>query len=131
TFAQALRQLCEHYQLRPSEYPRGRYVLYNAPMAAPPPANEKPPGAVEKDGIRFFVREVDVQEGRSIAFEAGQGGWDGASASVQVGCRLLTGDAERIASIENASAKDDLGNLLIANGNDYYSSGSGPYPDEW
>jgi hypothetical protein len=129
SFARALRQLCEKYNLRPSQRPGGGYTLYPAGAAgAAPPA---PVGLFEKDGARLFARGVSVNESRSVAFTEGGQDWTNASLSLQLGCQLVDGDGETIAGVRNLTAKDDLGNLIVADERRTYRDGSGQYPDEW
>jgi hypothetical protein len=69
SFAQALRQLCSKYHLRPSRG-SGAYAL--APDLAPPPAvPPKRVGLVEKNGVRLYVRSVDVSINRRVDFAGG------------------------------------------------------------
>jgi len=81
-------------------------------FAAAPPAAEKPVGLFEKNGVRLSATGVNVSENRSVSFIANGPAWDNANTVVSLQCRLATGDGETIAGIENASAKDDRGNLL-------------------
>src|SRR5438874_2296388 len=130
TFAQALRQLCEHYNLRPGRQMGGGYLLWPAGNA-PPLAAEKPVGLFEKNGLRLSAQGVQMMENRSISFVANGQAWNNASTSVTLQCRLAAGDADSIAGIENATAKDDRGNLLVSAGGTGYYYGNSQYPDEW
>jgi hypothetical protein len=131
SLARALRQLCGRYNLRSYRAPEGGFWL--SPLGpATVPALQAPP-AVEKNGLRLFVRSVSVFENMSAAFVPGLGEWNGASVYLQLGCQALDGDAEAIAGVDNVTARDDMGNLLVAEqdmGHSYYGA-SGPYPDEW
>jgi hypothetical protein len=134
TFARALRQLCEKYGLRPNPRPAGGYTLYPAAGAAVPAPAQKPVGLFEKNGVRLFARGINVTDYRAISFANGVPLFGpGASLSLHLACELADGDAERIAGVQNLTARDDLGNLILSDdqGRSYYSSGYGQYPDEW
>lgn len=131
TFAQALRQVCERYQLRPSRGVGG-YLLYPNPQA-PPAAPPQRVGLVEKEGVRLFVRSVNIFENRQVHFLNGPAEAAG-SGNLQIYTVAQLGDldGESIAGIQNVVAKDDLGNALGQQGATY-SGGNfdGAYPDEW
>jgi hypothetical protein len=130
TFAEALRQLCRKYHLRPGRRTEG-YVLYPG-QDAPAPRDPKPVGLVDKNGVRLSVASVGMYENRQINFGGG-GDFAAANLQVQVQAQLGELDAEAIGAIENVTAKDDLGNVIAQQGAPYYGSvqSDGMYPDEW
>lgn len=131
TFARALRQVCEKYNLRAGRR-LGGYTLYsgfNAPAPAP-----RLTSVVEKAGMRFFPRSVTVEDRRTLNL-ADDGAPDQGYGYLQfqLGVELGDGDAEMVAGIENVSAKDDTGNLLTADTSRmFYGAFLGQtFPDEW
>jgi hypothetical protein len=129
TFARAVREVCERYNLRPSRT-AGGYVLYPG-FQAPPPAPKRV-GLFEKDGIRFYARSVSIYENRQLAFDGGDGN-SSSGLQVTLGAELGDGDAEVLAGLQHVVARDDLGNVVGQRGGDYlgsYSDG-GLLPDEW
>lgn len=133
TFGRALRQLCRQFDLMPSRRDAG-YVLYPSGNA-PAPANAKPVGLVEKDGIRMYATSIRVQDSRYLNFIGPNPMFGGGGLYLSVSAEMDDRDPELIAGIENASAKDDLGNLLVSEqqprfiGGEVYNNSR--YPDEW
>lgn len=131
TFARALRDLCRRFDLQPTRR-AGGYLLI--PLAGAVPG--KPPARVglwERDGLRLFAREVSIDESRAMNFVGEEAEGGGGGLTVQVFGELGAGDAERVSGIENARARDDLGNVMTAT-DDGYSDPFSPlaaYPDEW
>src|SRR5262249_34021071 len=125
-FARALRQVCQRYRLHPGARPGG-YTLYPEPGGAPAPG--KRVGLVEKDGVRLYVRAVSVSMNRRVSFVGDQPPFDNSSLALDFGGELETGDAATIAGIDNVSARDDTGNVMLSQVG--RSSLGSPYPDEW
>jgi hypothetical protein len=133
TFARALRQLCERFELSPVR--RGGSYLLSGPGIRPGLPAQKP--VFEKDGLRLFARRVEILEyqSRRVDFFEGQSNAGGQTRmSLWVGCLLADGDAEAIAGFTRVVARDDLGNLLAADpqeGNPFDNSlQGGSFPDE-
>ncbi len=134
SFARALRQLCQKYNLMPGRKQGGGYVLYPANNAAPPPNQpKKRVGLFEKNGYRVYARSVSVNSNRSLRFVEGGADWDNSNLNLEIGAELPEGEAAAIAGVERVTAKDDLGNLLVSDqGQRFYGGGGwGQFPDEW
>src|SRR5205085_3359857 len=110
-------------------------ILYPTFNQAPPP-NVKPVGLVEKSGVKLYATQIQLYDDRVLNFMGQAPQFGNANLSLSVAALLEDGDGDSIAGIENASARDDLGNILVqpqqANiiGGLYYS-GSSRFPDEW
>ncbi len=131
TLADALRQICEHYHLRPARRAEGGFMLHPIFQAAAAPV--KPVGLLNRGGTRLQAAGVAYYENRSQSFHPSIPGFNSSSLNVSLSVVLQHGDAESIAGIENAVARDDLGNILTAPAapNYNYSYSGGTFPDEW
>jgi hypothetical protein len=135
TFARALRQLCDRYNLQPLS-PTGRaYVLHPAGVRPAPPA--MPPGLFEKNGVRLFLRSLSFTTSRRRWINFPQGVPDASgynSLELSIGGTIPDGDADTIAGLGSLVAKDDRGTVLMlrqtgsAVGTDITP---GLFPDEW
>lgn len=128
----ALRQLCKRYNLRPNRLSSTTYALF--PSLQAPAEPPKPVGLVEKDGVRFSLQRIEISSSRRINFGAGPDHTSPGRMSMSLAGVVLEGEAQRVAGVENVSAKDDLGNLLVSEfhpGYRWNGGGSGLFPDEW
>lgn len=136
-FAQALREVCGKYHLRPSRTNAG-YTLYPQAAAAPLPLPARLTGLYEKEGFRLFAKSISVYQNdrRSLDF-VGNGANNNGTASMSLALQGLweTGDTDAIAGLQNVVAKDDRGTLLESRANGgalvFISDLTGTYPDEW
>lgn len=129
TLGRALRQLCEKYGLRPARRMNG-YLLYPSPPPGPAP---KRVGLVEKNGMRLYARALTLADRRTVNFLGEEANSDDSQLTLQLFCELGDGDNDSIAGIENVTARDDQGNVLVPDaGRSYYGGyGAGQFPDEW
>ncbi|HTE17530.1 MAG TPA: hypothetical protein VK689_04010, partial [Armatimonadota bacterium] len=139
TFARALRQLLQRYQLQVIPSGDAGYQLFpsdGAPVAARPARRV---GLVEKNRLRLFLRSLGSTTGRAIDFEGAQEPSDQGSLWVRIGCELEDGDAGMLAGIANLTAKDDQGSILATDEpfpppGGFYGArdhGNQRLPDEW
>lgn len=138
TFANALRAVCDRYNLRPSRQ-GDSYTL--VPATAPPVVKqENRVGLCEVDGHRFYAKSVSWYQSssRSVQFPNGAPQASGSgSLSLSVEGRLGALDSAALAGVENVTATDDLGNRMqvTASARSLLLFGlgrsSGTFPDEW
>jgi hypothetical protein len=130
SFGRALRQLCEKVNVQPVWRLNG-YVLESLSGAPPPPVTKRV-GLVEKNGARIYVRGAFVQDKRYRNFLGEAPDGDDSQLVVQMVSELTDGDAQTVAGVENVTAKDDLGNLLVTDENrGVHGQAGSRYPDQW
>jgi hypothetical protein len=127
-FADALRQLCDRYGLRP-ERRSGAYLLLEQERA--PRFFWRNEVEVPPLGVRVFTRRISLDPVGMLKLE-GEGILVRNPLRLHLACALPARDPEMIAGFENVTAQDDLGNLLVSGDDRSGNSGySAVYPDEW
>jgi hypothetical protein len=122
TLAQALRDLGEHYSLRPSARSDGGYVLVQQPTRRPAP-RYAPLARTELRGMQLQVQSVRV-DGSYPAQDPGE------RLLLQLHGRALAGDAEAVVNLEDVFGRDDRGGVLVGQ-NRFSQRVDRGYPDEW
>lgn len=136
-FAQALRELCERYELNPSRQADGYVLFWRGPAPGLPAPPAKPVGLVEKRGVRLFVSQVRTFDNRhrELDLNTGETRVQGnSSLNLSVSGRVLDGEADAIAGVANVVARDDQGTLIPAREGGRSSTDrslTGLFPDEW
>src|SRR5262249_12446416 len=116
TFAGALRQLCERYDLVPGRGPSGYLLALRSQLGGTLPALlARPPAQWEKEGTRVVLRSAELDRGGgNIIVVRGQlqgfagqlpGAVLGPLLTLSLSCRLPAGDPDAVAGIENLVAR--------------------------
>lgn len=130
TLAQAMRQICARFDLRPGRAASG-YVLHpNLGGAAEQPV--KRACLVEKNGVRLFLKGVSLYENRRLNLLNGKPVLSGStSLQLQIGAELGDLDIDTLAGIQNVTARDDQGNHLAMEAANYHAGSADGFPDQW
>ena len=128
TLAQALREAGERFGLKFRRSQSG-YFLHFAAGVAPALA---PLARQEKEGIQVRLRQITTEtvrrRGTGEAFSASGYG----QMMVTLEAQLPEGEGAALAGLSNVTAKDDRGNVLVADyGRVFSSITSDLFPDEW
>lgn len=128
TLSQALREASEKFGLKFRRSQSG-YFLHFAASPAEAPA---PLARMEKDGVQVRIRQITTETVRRSG--SGEDFTVSGSGQMMVAfeAQLREGDAAALMGLANITAKDDRGNVLVADyGRVFSSSNLDLYPDEW
>lgn len=128
--ADALRELCKKYPMRPTPTQGGGITLQPT-FEAPLPPMARRVGLTEQQGVRLYALGANVNINRVLRFDGGP--QEGMNVLVlEVAGEIPGGQAESIAGLAHVTAQDDLGHVLTpmgeAVGPNLYVPG---YPDEF
>ena len=119
TFAQAVRDLCERYQLLASQYVDGHYELF--PWGERFSfAEAEPLVDFNQGGVRVYAESLNRSQERCARYMHTPAGSRAFSHSlsdlsglfVRIGCQVAGWDADRLALVRNWAAEDDTGQRL-------------------
>jgi hypothetical protein len=125
-YADALRQLCDAYQLKPQRL-GGSFRLVNGWTR---PVPEAGPG-IETQTLRLHLRSASVSYGQSIRFGGRAQAGGSNRLSLEAFCRLKDGDADAIVGFDNLAGVDDQGNVVVGETNLPHPPFGHQFPDEW
>ncbi|HTE20882.1 MAG TPA: hypothetical protein VK689_21160 [Armatimonadota bacterium] len=140
SFARALRQIATRFQLHVMPNDPGYMLMPNPWIGVDAPrVPQKPVGLAEVQGHRLYPLSLRIERQHELNFQAalppGLRVPHNSRLQVQLWCELGEGDAATITGVENLTAKDDRGNILVGEvrsgrmGRGFRTQQA--YPDQW